>query len=131
MAKPTEFVVIYLLTLLSVAGCARKSPPEDPAAWKKIKMDLSRLDENGLAGPAGGKVAVNYEFCIPAREKNWKEIQRIDKTAQLQKQSKGRIGCQSGTWLVIGSTHQPNHRRVLYELAVLSYVQQIQETFFE
>lgn len=127
MVKYAGFVFLSLFVL----ACARKSQPDDPTVWRKIKMDLNRLDENGLAGPAGGKVAVNYEFCIPAQEKNRKEVQRIDKTARVQKQSKGRIGCQAGTWLVIGSTHQQYHRRVLYDLAALPYVQQIQETFFE
>lgn len=121
----------FFLSLAGWIACSEKAKPEDPGIWKKIKIDLNRLDENGLAGPANGKVAVNYEFCIPASDKNWNEVKKIDRTLQLQKNSKGRIGCDNNTWLVVGSTHQQRYRRVLYELASLDYVKQIQETFFE
>lgn len=128
MEKYTFFTFLILAAML--AACSPKSKPEDPSVWKKIKIDFNRLDENGLAGPPGGKVAVSYEFCIPADDAKWKEVQKIDATAQ-KSNSKGRIGCKSGQWLVIGSTHQKNHRRVLYELAALAYVQEIREAFFE
>ena len=104
---------------------------EDPAAWKKVFIDFSRLDENGLAGPQSGKVALNYEFCIPAEEQKWRTVQRIDPSAQVQKGSRGRSGCEKESWLVIGSTYQKNYKRVIYELASLPYVARIQETFFE
>lgn len=112
-------------------ACSEKTKPEDPTVWKKVKIDFKQLDENGLSGPPGGKVAVNYEFCIPGSDKNWSEVRKIDKTATLQKGSKGRVGCSKDKWLVIGSTLQVNYRRVIYELAALNYIQQIQETFFE
>jgi hypothetical protein len=128
MEKYTFFALLILAVTL--AACSPKSKPEDPSVWKKIKFDLSRLDENGLAGPPDGKVAVSYEFCIPADETKWREVQKIDGTAQ-KNSGKGRIGCTSEQWLVIGSTHQKNHRRVLYELAALPYLQEIREVFFE
>jgi len=130
MTKCTLQISVFLV-LLSLTACSQKAKPEDPALWNKVKVDFNRLDENGLAGPANGKVAVNYEFCIPAQEKFWNEVKKIDKTAQAMKGSKGRIGCASDQWLVVGSTHQENYRRVLYELASLAYVKEIQETFFE
>lgn len=131
MTKYLSFTFLFLPAVFFFVACNRKTPPEDPAIWKKIKIDFSKIDENGLAGPPSGKVAVNYEFCIPAAEKYWSEVKKTDKTLELQKGSKGRIGCGQDTWLIIGSTHQANYRRVLYELASLGYVQQIQETFFE
>jgi len=45
--------------------------------------------------------------------------------------SPGRIGCDKQSWLIVGSTHQPNYKRVLYDLASLTYVAKIQETFWE
>jgi hypothetical protein len=45
--------------------------------------------------------------------------------------SPGRIGCGKTSWLIVGSTHQPNYKRVLYDLASLTYVAKIQETFWE
>ncbi|MBV6443058.1 MAG: hypothetical protein DYG98_13205 [Haliscomenobacteraceae bacterium CHB4] len=130
MTKYIVFTQVFLILNIWLA-CSEKTKPEDPAVWNKVKIDLNRLDENGLAGPPDGKVAVNYEFCIPASNKEWNEVKKIDKTLQLYKDSKGRISCDKDSWLVVGSTHQKNYRRVIYELAVLDYVKQIQETFFE
>lgn len=124
-----RFFALLILTAMLFA-CSPKSKPEDPSLWKKVKIDLSRLDENGLAGPPGGKVGLSYELCVPADEDKWRAVQKIDGTAQKQA-SKGRIGCKTGQWLIIGSTHQKNHRRVLYELAALAYVQEIREVFYE
>lgn len=93
-------------------------------------MDFHRFDQDGLAGPKGGKVAVNYEFCIPASKKYWDQVKKIDHSAQ-RNGGKGRVACTSGEWLVIGSTHQKNFQRVLFELASLPYVREIQETFYE
>ena len=128
MEKSTFLSLLFLAALLS--ACTPKPKPEDPAVWKKVKIDFNRLDDSGLAGPPDGKVAVSYEFCIPADEAKWTEVQKIDASAQKQG-GKGRIGCTNGQWIVIGSTHQKTHRRVLYELASLGYVQEIREVFFE
>ncbi len=120
------FLSLFLIGL----GCHRTKPTEDANVWKKVHLDFKRLDADGLSGPPNGKVAVNYEFCIPNREKNWQAVQKIDPTARKQG-SKGRIGCRDDQWLVIGSTHQPRYQRVLYELVSLPYVERIEETFWE
>lgn len=124
-------IVVYFLAIVFIWSCKSKSMPEDASVWNKVVVNLSRLDENGLAGPSNGKVAVNYEFCIPQEDKHWKAVQKIDKTAQKMAGSAGRIGCNKQSWLIVGSTHQPNHKRVLYDLASLTYVAKIQETFWE
>jgi hypothetical protein len=117
--------------LLTMAGCKASPPPENPSTWQKIRVNFKKLDENGLSGTAGGKVAVNYEFCIPASKKNWRAVQKIDPTARQYPQSKGRIGCRDDQWLIIGSTRQDRYRRVLFELASLPYVERIEETYWE
>ncbi|MCC6410133.1 MAG: hypothetical protein IT270_00655 [Saprospiraceae bacterium] len=122
---------VLLLASIFHWSCQNKQMPEDASVWNKVSVNLSRLDENGLAGPSNGKVAVNYEFCIPANDKHWKAVQRIDTTAQKMAGSPGRIGCDKQSWLIVGSTHQPNYKRVLYDLASLTYVAKIQETFWE
>ena len=76
-------------------------------------------------------VAVNYEFCIPADEKHLAQVKKIDRSLQVMKSSKGRIGCSDKSWLLVGSTQQKNYRAVLYDLAALPYVQRIEETFWE
>jgi hypothetical protein len=99
--------------------------------WSKIKIDFKNLDAEGLSGPVSGKVAVHYEFCIPNDDQHWKIVQAIDPTVQKHPGSSGRVGCGGSTGLVIGSTHQKNYRRVLYNLASLTFVERIEETFWE
>lgn len=120
---------IFFLSIV-FAACKHPAPKDDPAAWKKIKMDFHRFDQEGLSGPASGKVAVNYEFCIPASSKYWEQVKKIDSSVE-RNGGKGRVGCTAGEWLVIGSTHQKNFQRVLFELASLPYIREIQETFYE
>lgn len=120
-----------LLGLIVVLyACRPQRPLENPAAWKKIKLDFKQLDADGLMGPANGKVAQNYEFCIPTDEKHWKQVRRIDKSAQ-KNGGKGRVGCQQNQWLVIGSTNQKNYQRVLFQLASLPFVERIEPVFWE
>ena len=131
LARKYRYNMKCLLFLLLVfVGCKHAMPTEDPMAWKKIKMDFRRFDNDGLAGPKDGKISANYEFCIPASEKNWSQVKKIDLTAQ-RSGGKGRVTCTDQEWLIIGSTHQKNFQRVLFELASLSYVKEIQETFYE
>lgn len=122
MKRPVLFV--FLLILI---GCKTEKPPESPDAWKKIRIDFKSLDDAGLSA---GKVAMNYEFCIPKDEKSWKKVKKIDPTLQKNK-GKGRVACKDSEQLVIGSTHQKNYRRVLYELATLPFVTRIEPTFWE
>lgn len=120
----------FFFLLIVFVGCKQQSPAEDPSVWRKIKMDFRRFDQEGLAGNKDGKVAANYEFCIPASEKKLRQIKKIDPTAQ-RSGGKGRAGCTDQEWLIIGSTHQKRFQRVLFNLASLPYVKEIQETFYE
>ncbi len=99
--------------------------------WQKITFDISKLDESGLYGPLDGKRALSYEFCIPDTVQNRTEVKRIDPTVKFFTESPGRIGCSKHESLCIGSTHQKGFRRVLKRLAGLTYVQRIDESFFE
>ena len=112
-------------------ACSEKRIPEDPTVWKKVHIDFRKLDANGLMGPANGKVAVNYEFCIPAQGKYWQQIQKIDPTAVKMEGSKGRIACTKEQWLVVGNTHRSNYMQVLYDLAALPYIDKIDPTYWE
>ena len=122
---------VYLLALTALLyACTAKKTPENPAAWKKIKLDFKQLDANGLTGPAKGKVAMNYEFCIPANEKHWKQVHKIDPSAR-KNAGKGRVACKETEWLIIGATNQKNYQRVLFQLASLPFVERIEPTFWE
>lgn len=127
------FQVACFIGVVTAFGfsCHRKNQVEDAAVWKKIRLDFRQIDPEGLTGPSGGKVAVNYEFCLPARDSYWKKVRKIDPTAQKHAGSAGRSGCGPNQWLIIGSTRQPKYQRVLYELASLPYVEKIEQTFWE
>ncbi len=99
-------------------------------AESKIRIDLSRLDADGLQGPPDGLRALHYEYCIPDRLEAIQAVTAIDRTLQIQR-SPGRIGCGTAELLCLGHTHQPDHSRVLERLAALPYVAIIREAFFE
>ena len=103
-------------------GALRAAPP---ATIAKVGLDLSRLDGQGLAGPPDGKVALGYEFCIPAGAAYADEVRSIDPSLELMPGSRGRLGCGPGEVLCVGSTHQPDWRGVLGRLAALAYVDSI------
>jgi len=119
-----------LVLMVVLYACKTQMPPENPDAWKKIKLDFKQINAEGLAGPSKGKVAVNYEFCIPADEKHWRQVRKIDHTVQ-KNAGKGRVSCKDTQWLVIGNTHQKNYQRVLFQLASLPYVERIEPVYWE
>ncbi len=96
-----------------------------------IAFDLNRLDAAGLQGPPDGRRALDYEFCIPRGQGPREQVAAIDPSARFQPGSRGRIGCGSDQVLVLGNTHQPDHRQILQRLAGLPYVVRIAEALFE
>jgi hypothetical protein len=124
------FTLATTLLIFLFQNCHRKRQAQDPSVWNKIKIDFKSIDNDGLSGPPNGKVSINYEFCIPNEPLYWREVSKIDPSAQ-KSQGKGRVGCGTGTSLVIGSTHQKNYKKILYDLASLKYVNEIQQTFWE
>lgn len=97
----------------------------------KIGFDINALDNDGLMGPADGKVAVSYEFCVPAYNQYLNQVRQIDPSLKFHKKSKGRIACSKAEWLCIGSTHQEYARDKLQRLAELEFVKRIERTYFE
>jgi hypothetical protein len=122
---------IFFASIFLFCACKTPSVPESRDVWKKIKLNFNELDLDGLRGSSASKVAVNYEFCIPNDPEKWKTVSHIDPSAARQIGSRGRAGCGEQQWLVIGSTHQKNYQRVLYELASLDFVEKIEQTFWE
>lgn len=122
--------VCLLIIMALLYACHPQKPPENPDAWKKIKLDFKQIDADGLMGPPNGKVAMNYEFCIPADKKHWKQVLKIDPSAQ-RNEGKGRANCKEDQWLIIGNTKQKNYQLVLFKLASLPYVGQILPVYWE
>jgi hypothetical protein len=123
------FRILYLLFFL--IHCSPPPNYQDSSVWKKVRLDFQSIDHRGLRGNNYAKVAVHYEFCIPRLRKNWREISRIDPSAQLMTEGTGRVGCRPDQWLVVGSTHQPRYQKVLYQLAHCPYISHIEETVWE
>ena len=121
---PILFVLVAIISL-SAFQCPRKMQKINEA---KIQFDYSAIDEQGLRN---GEVAVDYEFCIPASEAILQELLNIDSSIRVMKSSKGRIGCTNQQWLCINTTHTQDWKRKLNAIASLSFVEKIQETFYE
>ena len=97
----------------------------------KIGFDINSLDKEGLLGEGSSKVALNYEFCIPADNQYINQVRQIDPSLQFHKKSKGRIACSKAEWLCIGDTHQEYAKQKLQRLAELSFIKRIERTYFE
>jgi hypothetical protein len=122
---PVTGLVLAGMVSLSCAGS--RPLPADPATDAKIHLDLSKLDVEGLLGPANGKRAMGFEFCIPARGDCERQVREIDPRIAVQRGARGRIGCGEGQLLCVGSTHRTDYRRILQKLASLPYVERIEE----
>ena len=123
---PRPFLFLLLVILFSSAfQCPKKT---DKVNQAKIKFDYAAIDDSGLRN---GEVAVDYEFCIPADQDILDQVIKIDQGVRVMKSSKGRIGCTDQQWLCINSTHSPGWKNKLYAIASLSYVERIEETFYE
>lgn len=127
--KRTAALLPALLLLLS--ACVAPHGPGEEAVWRKVEIDLSRLDQAGLAGPPLGKVSLAYEFCIPNTDECKARVRAIDRSVRFMPGSRGRIGAGPQECLCIGETHQADYRRVLRQLAELPYIKRIVECHFE
>jgi len=101
------------------------------ANCSKLDFNPSELDEHGLVGPVGGKVALSYEFCVPRDERVVNEVRSIDPSVAIQAGSPGRVGCGPTEVLCVGSTNQTDHLGVLARLCELEYVSRIERAHFE
>jgi hypothetical protein len=118
-------VFALLVLLLIAAGCAA------PADRRVIRFDISGISGDGLAGPPDGRVAVDYEFCIPDTPVLRLEVKGIDPSVRFMAGSRGRVGCGPGQVLCVGTTHQPRWRDVLLRLARRPYITRIERCFWE
>lgn len=125
----TLFAIVLSAFLLS--ACSYLDDLLKDKIQHKIEFDLTRLDADGLYGPADGKRSLSYEFCIPAHVNTARQVMYIDPTAIVYKESPGRLQCGKEQYLVVGDTNQANYLVTLKKLVELSYVTRIQEAFFE
>ena len=119
--------MVLIGIFLSCSGCGMREPASPSAGQlpAKISFDLTQIDATGMTGAADGRVAISYEFCIPATQAAQDEVRQIDATVAFQPGARGRIGCLEQQILCIGSTQQPGWRAVLQTLAGLDYIARI------
>ena len=85
---------------------------------KKINIDLSQIDESGVA----------FEFCIPQDAAKQKVVAAIDASIEFYKGVPGRIRCAREQILCIG---QHGTREVLLKLTSLDYIERIEPFYGE
>jgi hypothetical protein len=127
-------IYLALVFVIVGAGSACAVLPHGPGSspdLSKITFDLSQINDEGLAGPPDGLVAIDYEFCVPATQQAQQEVSRIDPTVRLYPGSAGRIGCAKDQVLAIGNTHQKGWKTILQQLTSLDYVKRIDRSFAE
>ena len=119
-------IILAVLSLL-VTSCMTNS---ESSSLRKVEIDLSVLDANGLRGPADGKVSIAYEFVIPNTDQCKAEVRSIDPTVQFMAGSQGRIGAGKHQFLCVGETRE-GYREILHSLAELPYIERIIQCYFE
>lgn len=76
-----------VLSALLLSACSHLDGLLKDKVQEKVAFDLSRLDADGLEGPADGKRSLSYEFCIPAHVNTARQVMYIDPTAIVYKES--------------------------------------------
>jgi hypothetical protein len=120
-----SLALIGIILACSACGARASKPHSAGQPLAKITFDLAQIDADGQTGPPDGRVAISYEFCIPATQAAQDEVRKIDPTITFQPGARGRIGCTKEQILSIGNTQQPGWRAVLVNLAGLDYIARI------
>ena len=97
----------------------------------KIEFDITKLNQQGLYGPADGLRSLSYEFCIPAEEHFVSTILIIDPEIKIYPQSPGRIACTQAEYLCMGDTYNKHYQEIFNDLADLSFIKRIIQSVFE
>ena len=80
----STLVLIGVFLSCSACGMRESEPPSAGQPPAKITFDLAQIDDNGLTGAPDGRVAISYEFCIPATQAAQGEVRQIDATVAFQ-----------------------------------------------
>jgi hypothetical protein len=122
-------LIIGMPLLATASSLDPHSEVSDPL--DKITFDLNTVNDQGLRGPADGRVHVAYEFCIPASQSHAEKVIKIDPSIKIFRHSKGRIGCNKDQYLCIGHTGQKDFRAILHRLTTQDYIARIDECLWE
>ncbi|MCC7332398.1 MAG: hypothetical protein IT232_07305 [Flavobacteriales bacterium] len=129
----TNAVFLFLLFFVFFSCTSTKTNNnlgKENCNLNKIKIKLSEFDENGLIGDEDGKVALEYEFCVPNNNEVLNEIKEIDSGIKPVK-GKGRTKCSENSILLIGNSHQKDIKKILCKLSQLEYITEINPVYWE
>lgn len=123
--------ILMLMCLLSLSSCVQPREPSKEQVSSKIQIrDYASIDENGLRGGVDSKVSVGYQFVIPNTDKYREEVRAIDPTIRFV--GSPFLFCKSNRELLcVGDTYKKDYRRILRQLAELSYVTSINDQWLE
>ena len=124
-------IVMVVVSCSSSLQASSIVKPEFIANTDKIEFDITKLNQQGLYGPADGLRSLSYEFCIPAEEHFVSTILIIDPEIKIYPQSPGRIGCTQAEYLCMGDTYNKPYQKNFNDLAKLSFIKRIIQSVFE
>jgi len=120
-----------ICAMAACTSCVHDGTRVPSSDWRKVELDLTQVDSDGLRGPPDGKVALAYEFCVPNTDQCKALVAAIDSSVQFMPGASGRIGASETECLCIGSTHQKDFKLVLEKLAKLPFVSRVIRCDFE
>ncbi len=128
--KIIEIIIIVVSSLSIMYGCSNIDS-NSIANNEKIEFDITKLNQQGLYGPADGLRSLSYEFCIPADEHFVSVIHNIDPEIKIYHHSPGRIACNQSEFLCVGDTYNKPYQKNFNDLANLFFIKRIIQSIFE
>jgi len=127
-------IIKIVMVVVSCSSSLQASSIVEPdliANTDKIEFDITKLNQQGLYGPADGLRSLSYEFCIPAEEHFVSTILIIDPEIKIYPQSPGRIACTQAEYLCMGDTYNKSYQEIFNDLSELSFIKRIIQSVFE
>jgi len=124
-------IVMVVVSCSSSLQASSIVEPDFIANTDIIEFDITKLNQQGLYGPADGLRSLSYEFCIPAEEHYVSTVLNIDPEIKIYLQSPGRIACTQAEYLCMGDTYNKPYQKIFNDLADLSFIKRIIQSVFE
>ncbi len=128
-----HFLSMFLVVMLLSCGSTKKGTTDninENCNTDKIKFKLTIFNKQGLVGEDDGKVALDYEFCVPNQVAYLTKIREIDSSIKPLN-GKGRTKCAENHIVMIGNSYNKDIKKILCNLSQLEYVTEINQVYWE